>query len=402
MTPVSVLFTWLNGLLSVAILGGGAWLSYEWSRRAYVYRIDLGRYVFDPDLGWNGQTGLLASAVALLAWALLGGVLVRAVLGWSRGGGARAAGGVPEFFQEAPNPAATHRLARPDGSELHVALHGPEDAPPIVLTHGWGANADEWNDLLRRLSDRFRLIVWDLPGLGRSTQPADRDFSLENMARDLDAVVGLAPGRPAVLVGHSIGGMITLTYCRLFPEALGTRVSGLALVHTTYTDPVKTHSLAPIAIPLEGPVLVPLSHLMIWLSPVVWVMNLLSYLNGTQHLSTKQTGFAGTESPEQVRFCTRFVLQAWPAVVARGLLGMMRYDATGTLPAISVPTLIVPGDRDGTCTPEASDRMHRDIPGSELVPLAPAKHMGLIEHNRRFADLVGAFAARVAPAGLAR
>ena len=45
--------------------------------------------------------------------------------------------------------------------------------------------------------DRFRLIAWDLPGLGRSVQPADGDYRLEKLARDLEAVLGLAGGRPA-------------------------------------------------------------------------------------------------------------------------------------------------------------------------------------------------------------
>ena len=107
-------------------------------------------------------------------------------------------------------------------------------------------NSTEWHYLKRELTDQFRLIVWDLPGLGLSTRPDNRDYSLENLARDLEAVLGLADGRPAILLGHSIGGMITQTFCRLFPESLGTRVKGLVLAHTTYTNPVRTVKGAPI------------------------------------------------------------------------------------------------------------------------------------------------------------
>jgi pimeloyl-ACP methyl ester carboxylesterase len=56
-----------------------------------------------------------------------------------------------------------------------------------------------------------------------------------------------------------------------------------------------------------------------------------------------------------------------------------------------VPALIVSGDKDTVCKPEASDRMHRDIPGANLTCLAPAKHMGLIEHHTRFAEIVKTF-----------
>ena len=138
-----------------------------------------------------------------------------------------------------------YRIRRPDGSELRVETYGPEDAPPLVLTHGWGANADEWYYQKQHLAGRFRLIVWDLAGLGYSTQPDNSDYSLEKMAADLEAVLALAGDRPAVLVGHSIGGMILLTFCRLFPETLRTRVAGLAVVHSSYKDPIQTVQWRP-------------------------------------------------------------------------------------------------------------------------------------------------------------
>ncbi len=57
-----------------------------------------------------------------------------------------------------------------------------------LLTAGLGLSG-EWNYLKRDLSDRFRLIVWDEPGLGKSTPPTNRDYSLKNLARDLEAVL---------------------------------------------------------------------------------------------------------------------------------------------------------------------------------------------------------------------
>lgn len=71
---------------------------------------------------------------------------------------------------------------------------------------------------------------------------------------------------------------------------------------------------------------------------------------------------------------------------------MLRYDATATLKAIPVPTLVIAGDRDPVCNPEASDRMRQEIAGSQRAVLHPAKHMGLIEHQARFAEAVGPFA----------
>jgi len=76
---------------------------------------------------------------------------------------------------------------------------------------------------------------------------------------------------------------------------------------------------------------------------------------------------------------------------------MLRYDATAVLKGINVPALVVAGDRDSVCKPGASERMHRDIPGAQLIHLAPAKHMGLIEHHTRFAKIVKTFASLCLP-----
>ena len=76
----------------------------------------------------------------------------------------------------------------------------------LFLHTAGGLDTREWNYLKRDLSGVFRLIVWDEPGLGKSTRPSNRDYSLENLARDLEAVLALAGDKPAILLGHSIGG----------------------------------------------------------------------------------------------------------------------------------------------------------------------------------------------------
>ena len=386
MIPSFILAVWLWGLLSLGAIGGGFYLAWEWYQRSWIYQPPLGGYVFDPNFGFNAQTAWLVAALGLLIWALAGGLIVRLCL--SRTGHASSPNDPPRQTRGG----TVHRLSRPDGSELQVESYGPVDGPPLILTHGWGMNSTEWYYLKQHLRDHFRLIVWDLPGLGLSTQPANHDYSLENLAGDLEAVLGVAGGRPAILLGHSIGGMITLTFCRLFPEVVRTRVAGLVLVHTTYTNPVRTTKGAKFYTALERPVLIPLLYLTIWLSPLVWLMNWLSYLNGTAHLSTKQSGFAGTETWDQIAFATSFQPLASPAVLARGMLGMLQYDATATLRTIPIPTVVVPGDRDPVCLPEASERIHQEVKLAQLTPLTPAKHMGLLEHNERFVEHVKEFA----------
>lgn len=384
--PAFILLLWFFGLLSIGLIGGGIYLLWEWFQRAWAYNPQLDRYVFDPNFGFNWPTGVLIAGLGLLVGAVAGGWLLRWVGGLS--GRSQTRSDPPKHTRQG----RMQRLPRPDGSELQVEFYGPENGPPIILTHGWGYNSTEWYYLKRQLSPHFRLIVWDLPGLGLSKGPANNDYSPEKFAHDLEAVLSLAGGQPAILLGHSIGGMITLTFARLFPEALGTRVAGLGLVHTTYTNPIRTTSMASLYTALEKPVIVPLLHLTIWLSPLVRLMSWLSYFNGTAHLFNKWGGFAGTETWDQVDFVAKYQLQAPPAVVARGLLGLLHYDATETLKRINIPTLVVPGDQDPICRPEASQRIAQEVPTAQLVPLAPARHLGLIEYHEQFAEIVGKFA----------
>jgi pimeloyl-ACP methyl ester carboxylesterase len=407
--PFQILGIWLRGLLAVAILAGGAGLAYAWYRDTDVWVPDRVQVVAEPPPGepgpalvgaeavapghrefryrpgFNVPTAELLGALALLTWGLAGGLIARGIARLRL----KAGQDEPRRTREG---AEVRTIRRPDGSELHVELYGPPDAPAIVLTHGWGADATEWYYEKKRLAGRFRLIAWDLAGLGLSKGPDDGNFSLDKMAGDLDAVLELAGSRPAVLLGHSIGGMILLTFCRLFPAALGTRVAGLVLVHTTYTDPIRTMKGASWKTKLEGPVVTPVLRLTIALWPVIWAMNWLSYLNGSFHRSTGKDAFAGTETRGQLDFAAGFLPRARPDVLARGMFGMMHYDATATLPTIGVPTLVVAADGDVTCVPEASETIALGVPGASLVTLAPARHMGVVERNEEFDAAVAEFA----------
>lgn len=462
--PFNIVGMWFRGLVAAAILAGGIYLLYRWYDDSHVVeqrpvevvanRVQTEdvspseerrpasttvtvprRRVFRFDPGWNRPTAEIAAALALLVWATLGRPIGHGLsmltmrsgtTPWSpdsaRKGrvsekveskksrrrlarrqkeGARVKI-VPEVDED-PSGERTgevHVIHRPDGSELRVECFGPADAPPVVWTHGWGANSTEWFYQKRYLTEKFRLIVWDEPGLRLSKKPDNNDYQLENLAADLDAVLAFAGDRPAVLVGHSIGGMITLSYCKQFPEALGSRIAGLVLVHTSYTNPVRTTQVAGLYTAIEKPVPIPLLYLTIGLWPLVWLLNWMSYLNGSAHRSTHKSLFSGNETRGQLDFTARFMPHGRPDILARGMLGMIAYDATTVLPWIDVPTLAVVGDKDTTTLPEAGAFIAKHVPRAELGTLTPAKHMRLIEHHDRFDRLIAEFAERCRPAAV--
>ena len=365
--PLVALLLFVIGLVSLALLGGGIYLAWAWFA------------------GTLTGTLVLVSGIVMLLLSLLGRPIVLFLF-------RRAGEDEPKAARD--GAAQVQQIRRPDGTVLHVEVYGPRDGQPIVFTHGWGPNSTEWYYAKRLLANRFRLIVWDLPGLGKSSRPVNNDFSLEKMAADLGAVLSLAEGRPAILVGHSIGGMIQLTFCRLFPQHLGRSVAGIVELNTTYTQPLRTITARGFLQAIQKPVLEPLMHLMIWLFPVFWAMNWLSYFNGTAHILTMFTGFAGTESRGQLDYATLYTPMHSPAVLARGVLAMFRFDETATLPAIDVPVLVIAGDVDRATIPEAGAQMASRIPTAELITLSPAGHMSNFERNAEVMQAIGSFSQR--------
>ncbi|MFF4254351.1 alpha/beta fold hydrolase [Streptomyces sp. NPDC001663] len=97
-----------------------------------------------------------------------------------------------------------------DGARLHVEVHGPQDAPAVVLAHGWTCSTAFWAAQIRDLAVDHRVIAYDQRGHGRS--PASPACSTEALADDLEAVLEatLATGEKAVVVGHSMGGMTVM------------------------------------------------------------------------------------------------------------------------------------------------------------------------------------------------
>jgi len=368
--PLNILLVWCVGLLSVGLLGGGIYLVHEWYERDLI------------------ETPYLLGGLGMIFWSFSGRLLSLPLL-------RRQGADEPKALRSS----TVQHIARPDGSVLQVEFYGPEDGQPIILSHGWGPNSTVWYYAKRQLSDRFRLIVWDLPGLGKSSKPKNKDYSVEKYARDLEAVVAIAGKKPVILLGHSMGGMLTLTFCRLFPEHLERQVAGLILVDTTYTNPVNTSIFSGLLRALQKPLLQPILYLTILLSPLVWLMTWLSYLNGLLYISVEVSGFTGKETRGQLDFSAFLSALASPEVLARGTLAMFNFKETATLSTIHIPTLVIVGAADIATVPSASIRMQAELPQAELITLKPGGHMGLMERHQQFAEAVRAFGQRIAALG---
>ena len=111
----------------------------------------------------------------------------------------------------------------PTGVRVHVAAAGLQDAPPVLLLHGWPQHWWAWRHVSRELSGELRLLCPDLRGLGWSGQPADDDFRKQRLADDAVALLDALGLERVLLVGHDWGGWAAILAALTAPE----RFSGL-------------------------------------------------------------------------------------------------------------------------------------------------------------------------------
>jgi pimeloyl-ACP methyl ester carboxylesterase len=371
--PLLVLAFILTNLFTIAFIGLEIFLWRQW----YLYK----DFLTEQDHDYAQRC--LIGAIVLLVYLLIGKSIIRLLLSKSRKG---------EDEPKAERLEEQQQLQRPDGSVVNVEQGGVKGKQTIVFIHGWNSNSMQWYYQKKYFGKSHHLVLMDHPGLGKSKRPDNKDYSLEKLAGDLNAVIEHANAIDPILWGHSMGGFTILTYCKIFPEKLS-KINGLILEHTTYTNPTKTSILSGLLTTIQNPVLKPICWLMIALSPLLWLSRWMSYFNGNMLIMTRFMTFAGTQTGKQLDFTSFLSAMAPPAITARGVLGMFKYDATNVLDQIPVPTLVIGADTDRLTKLEASVTMNNSIPNSKLVTLAPAGHMGFVERHQEVNEAVEGFLA---------
>src|SRR5436305_2722226 len=102
-------------------------------------------------------------------------------------------------------PGVRHAYVDAGGLRTHVALAGPEDAPPVMLVHGWPQHWWSWRHVIPTLAQDHRVIAPDLRGFGWTDAPTD-GYDKEQLARDLLAVLDALAITQVSWIGHDWGG----------------------------------------------------------------------------------------------------------------------------------------------------------------------------------------------------
>jgi pimeloyl-ACP methyl ester carboxylesterase len=374
--PVLFLPRLLFTLISLAMLGVGVYLLTSWFR---------GYDVRDVNGVWHhlrGPTWRLYAGGGLLGWSFLGRFAVLACMPGSTDDPALSRG-------------AMRTVVAPGGSKINVEISGRADGPTLVLTHGWGLNAMAWSWARRDFGRHFRIVTWDLPGLGRSEKFADGKYSIDKFAAALATVILETADRPVILVGHSIGGMTAQTLFRARPDVAKSLVAGVILLNTTYENPLRTMVLSKFWLALQKPLLEPMCWVSILISPLAWLSAWHSYLSGSSQLAMRLTGFGRYATRKQVDDTALMSAKGSPAVQAKGNLAMFHWDARDVLPAIPVPMLVFVGERDIVTLPIAGEIIASAAPRAELALVEGVGHMGFMERAADYNSRIAAFAERV-------
>ncbi|NGP52374.1 pimeloyl-ACP methyl ester esterase BioH [Thioalkalivibrio sp. XN8] len=242
---------------------------------------------------------------------------------------------------------------------LHVETRG--SGPGLVLLHGWGLNSAIWSPLLPRLEQRFRVVLADLPGHGRSPAGA----AAPTLAGWAGAVAAVAPPGSTWL-GWSLGGQVAMT-----AALAGHEPRRLVLVATTprfVTAPdwpcgVAAGVLRDFAAALG------VDH-------AKTVRDFLSLqLRGDARaaslLRTLRELLANAPLPD-------------PAALAAGLEILAATDLRDRLPALELPTLVVTGARDRLTPAAAGHRLAAALPAARRLEFADAAHAPFLTHPEEF------------------
>ena len=101
---------------------------------------------------------------------------------------------------------------------IHYRKVGEEGLPPLIVLHGLGGKAEEWDHVSLALADRYHVFALDQRGHGKSGWPGD--YSFELMRDDLEAFADALSFRRFTLIGHSMGGTVAYLFAEKWPERI--------------------------------------------------------------------------------------------------------------------------------------------------------------------------------------
>ena len=289
----------------------------------------------------------------------------------------------------APSTLPIEQLADPDslfvdvrGLQVHYKVAG-QGEPTIILLHGFAASVFSWRGVMQPLAEVGTVMAFDRPAFGLTERPmpgewaGESPYSPEAQADLTVALMDELEMEKAVLVGHSAGGTIAVLTALRYPE----RVEALVLEDAAVYDYAETPewvapslrtaharwlgSLLVRSITLWGEIVIREA----WSDPNKITVELIS----------------DYKKPLQAENWDRAL---WEVVVARHPLALEE-----RLDEVSVPALVITGERDNIVPPRNSERLASELPAAQLAVIPDCGHVPHEECAGPFLREVNAFLA---------
>jgi pimeloyl-ACP methyl ester carboxylesterase len=275
-----------------------------------------------------------------------------------------------------------------DGPVRYLDFGGPADGPVVVCVHGLGGSAVNWSALAPLLTDRYRMLAPDLAGHGL-TRSLGRGTGVAANRGLLHRFIGSVAGGPVILMGNSMGGMISLLQAAAAPAtATGVILLDPALpVAPARPDPAVTAMFALYATPL-------LNHLFLAgrrrqppEAVVARTLALCCVDAGrvpagvvAEHVAVarERAGFTDVNRD--------FLASARSVLATAGRLGGLPYRRE--IRSVTAPVLLVHGERDRLVPVAVARAAARANPAWSLTVLPDAGHVPHLEVPRETATVV--------------
>lgn len=238
-------------------------------------------------------------------------------------------------------------------SRLDIHYHAKGAGPDVVLIHGLGSSLRMWERPLQRLAAAgLRAWAVDLPGSG-SSSVLNSPYTIPSLANTVETFAGYVGIERAALVGHSMGGAITLEMARRRPEF----VRALVLVAPVISGRFgfSLHVLLGSTLGRRGLELLRRHSALLW-------------PRAHPNFALPWRGH-----PALIRDVEDLARTA-PQAFWGGLSAVLDFDSRGYLPSIHAPALVIVGARDATVPPAEGELAAARMPRARLVKMKNAGH----------------------------
>lgn len=285
---------------------------------------------------------------------------------FGRGGGDT----VPTAAVDSPWWQASDRIVDVDGVPARVRVEGPEDAPVLVMIHGFSFSLESWDGWAADLASDYRVIRMDLPGHGLTGPDPQARYSVPQTVDFLGGLMDAMDIREATLVGNSLGGLVAWRYAADHPG----RVDNLVLV-------------APGGFSING----------VTEEPVEVPMGVRFYLTQAPQpmVAAATSALFGDASRMEPDLPARIHGLMQGEGVGEAMVQRLEVftlpDPEADLARVAVPTLILWGGRDSMVPVEHAARFEAAMPQAELIVYDDLGHILQEEAPARTVEDVRAF-----------